>query len=182
MQLRLLINRYEVERCIQSIASALCPQVGEHTLFVVVLDGATPFAMRVLSCLNAIASHPQHLQYAFVKVGSYGGTRPSHLPRMSVSLPADVGDMDRVVVMEDIIDSGRTLSLVLDHLYKHPSTDTSNITVASLLRREGAPYIHHASVHGAEVKKGDFVVGCGLDYHGRYRMLDAVYALEGAPD
>ena len=110
----------------------------------------------------------------FVRASSYGaGAASSGAVRLVVELQDDIADAD-VILVEDIVDTGRTARVLLDHLAaRKPRT----LRLASLLdkpsRRETPIPIHYC---GFEIPD-EFVVGYGLDYAERYRNLPGISVL-----
>ena len=110
----------------------------------------------------------------FVRASSYGaGAASSGVVRISVELHDDIADAD-VILVEDIVDTGRTAGVLLDHLAaRKPRT----LRLASLLdkpsRRERPISIHY---RGFEIPD-QFVVGYGLDHAESYRNLPGISVL-----
>jgi hypoxanthine phosphoribosyltransferase len=142
--------------------------VGRDLLLVGVLKGA----VMVMADL-ARALHSQ-VQMDWMAVSSYGsGTRSSGVVRIMKDLDRDISDM-HVLVVEDVIDSGLTLSWLLRNL---KSRGPASVEVCTLLRKPDALR------NPVEVKyvgfdiPNEFVVGYGLDYAERYRALPFVGTL-----
>ena len=142
--------------------------VGRDILLVGVLKGA----VMVMADL-ARALHSQ-VQMDWMAVSSYGsGTRSSGVVRIMKDLDRDISDM-HVLVVEDVIDSGLTLSWLLRNL---KSRGPASVEVCTLLRKPDALR------NPVEVKyvgfdiPNEFVVGYGLDYAERYRALPFVGTL-----
>jgi hypoxanthine phosphoribosyltransferase len=110
----------------------------------------------------------------FLQVSSYGGeTRSSGDARVVRDLTADVAGR-RVVVVEDVVDTGRTLEKILGMLRdRRPES----LRVCALLRKPGARGGPPVDYVGFEIDDR-FVVGYGLDVAEEYRNLPYVAALE----
>jgi hypoxanthine phosphoribosyltransferase len=110
----------------------------------------------------------------FIRASSYGaGAVSSGVVEITVDLKEDIADAD-VVLVEDIVDTGRTAEVLLDHLAaRKPRT----LRLATLLdkpsRRETPISIHY---RGFEIPD-QFVVGYGLDYAESYRNLPGISVL-----
>lgn len=142
---------------------------GQDLLLVTVLKGAVMF---VTDLARAI---PLPTQLEFMAVSSYGSsTSSSGVVRILKDLDRDIADRD-VLIVEDIVDSGLTLSWLLRNLAtRHPRS----LRVCTLLRKPDAvrdgldiDYI------GFDIPN-EFVVGYGLDYAERYRDLPYIGTLD----
>jgi hypoxanthine phosphoribosyltransferase len=142
---------------------------GQDLLLVTVLKGAVMF---VTDLARAI---PLPTQLEFMAVSSYGSsTSSSGVVRILKDLDRDIADRD-VLIVEDIVDSGLTLSWLLRNLAtRHPRS----LRVCTLLRKPEAvrdgldiDYI------GFDIPN-EFVVGYGLDYAERYRDLPYIGTLD----
>jgi hypoxanthine phosphoribosyltransferase len=107
----------------------------------------------------------------WMAVSSYGsGTRSSGVVRILKDLDADLTGR-RVLIVEDIIDSGLTLSWLLTNL---KSRGPESVEICALLRKPEAAKVHvDVKYVGFEIPN-EFVVGYGLDYAERYRNLRSI--------
>jgi hypoxanthine phosphoribosyltransferase len=138
-------------------------------LLITVLKGAVMF---VTDLARAIALPTQ---FEFMAVSSYGSsTSSSGVVRILKDLDRDINDRD-VLIVEDVVDSGLTLSWLLRNLAtRHPHS----LRVCTLLRK---PDALRANVDIAYVGfdiPNEFVVGYGLDYDERYRDLPYIGTLD----
>ena len=142
---------------------------GEDLLLITVLKGAVMF---VTDLARAI---PLPTQLEFMAVCSYGSsTSSSGVVRILKDLDRDINDRD-VLIVEDIVDSGLTLSWLLRNL---ATRRPRSLRVCTLLRKPDAV---RADVDIAYVGfdiPNEFVVGYGLDYAERYRDLPFIGTLE----
>jgi hypoxanthine phosphoribosyltransferase len=141
----------------------------QDLLLVTVLKGAVFF---VTDLARAI---PLPTQLEFMAVSSYGSsTSSSGVVRILKDLDRDINDRD-VLIVEDIVDSGLTLSWLLRNLAtRHPRS----LRVCTLMRKPDAV---RADVDIAYVGfdiPNEFVVGYGLDYAERYRDLPYIGTLD----
>ena len=112
----------------------------------------------------------------FMSVSSYGaGTKSSGVVRIVKDLDEPLEGKD-VLVVEDIIDSGRTLSYLLEILDKRKPASLSLCTLLDKPDRRVREV--HVDYTGFEIPD-EFVVGYGLDYDQRYRNLPYVGIVEG---
>lgn len=142
---------------------------GKNPLVICVLKGAAPFMADLIKRISI------HMEMDFMAVSSYGAsTVSSGEVRIIKDLDASV-EGRHVLIVEDIIDSGLTLSYLLDLLRRRKAESTKIIT---LLDKP-----HHRKVDlkpdycGFEVPD-EFVVGYGLDYAERYRNLPFIGVLK----
>jgi hypoxanthine phosphoribosyltransferase len=141
---------------------------GKDLLLVGVLNGAV-MVMADLSRALTI-----HCQMDWMAVSSYGsGTKSSGVVQILKDLTTDVTGMD-VLLVEDIVDTGLTLSYLVSSLR---SRKPASLNVLTLLRKpEAARNPVHIAYVGFDIPN-EFVVGYGLDYDGLYRNLTSVGAL-----
>jgi hypoxanthine phosphoribosyltransferase len=141
----------------------------QDLLLVTVLKGAVMF---VTDLSRAI---PMPTQLEFMAVSSYGSsTSSSGVVRILKDLDRDINDRD-VLIVEDIVDSGLTLSWLLRNL---ATRRPRSLRVCALLRKPDAV---RADVDIAYVGfdiPNEFVVGYGLDYAERYRDLPYIGTLD----
>jgi hypoxanthine phosphoribosyltransferase len=144
-------------------------EAGQDLLLITVLKGAVMF---VTDLARAI---PVPTQFEFMAVSSYGSsTSSSGVVRILKDLDRDIQGRD-VLIVEDVVDSGLTLSWLLRNL---SSRQPRSLRVCTLLRK---PDARGANVEIAYVGfdiPNDFVVGYGLDYDERYRDLSYIGMLD----
>ena len=135
---------------------------GRQPLLVGVLKGAVMF----MSDLARALDRPSAME--FMAVSSYGsGTQSSGVVRILKDLDRDIAG-EHVLIVEDIIDSGLTLSWLLKNL---ASRQPASIEVVALLRKPDAVKVHVPVKYVGFDIPNEFVVGYGLDYAERYRDL-----------
>ena len=141
---------------------------GKELLLVGVLNGAV-MVMADLSRALTI-----HCQMDWMAVSSYGsGTKSSGVVQILKDLTTDVTGMD-VLLVEDIVDTGLTLSYLVSSLR---SRGPASLNVLTVLRKpEAARNPVDIAYVGFDIPN-EFVVGYGLDYDGLYRNLTSVGAL-----
>ncbi|MGZ8715322.1 MAG: hypoxanthine phosphoribosyltransferase [Mycobacterium sp.] len=143
---------------------------GQDLLLITVLKGAVFF---VTDLARAI---PLPTQLEFMAVSSYGSsTSSSGVVRILKDLDRDINDRD-VLIVEDIVDSGLTLSWLLRNLAtRHPRS----LRVCTLMRKPDAAVRGDVDIAyvGFDIPD-EFVVGYGLDYAERYRDLPYIGTLD----
>ena len=142
---------------------------GEDLLLLTVLKGAVMF---VTDLARAI---PLPTQLEFMAVSSYGSsTSSSGVGRILKDLDRDIHDR-HVLIVEDIVDSGLTLSWLLRNLAtRHPKS----LRVCTLLRKPDAVRADVDIEYVGFDIPNEFVVGYGLDYAERYRDLPYIGTLD----
>jgi hypoxanthine phosphoribosyltransferase len=142
---------------------------GEDLLLVTVLKGAVMF---VTDLARAI---PLPTQLEFMAVSSYGSaTSSSGVVRILKDLDRDIAGRD-VLIVEDIVDSGLTLSWLLRNL---ATRQPRSLRVCTLLRKPEAVRTDvDISYVGFDIPN-EFVVGYGLDFAERYRDLPYIGTLD----
>jgi hypoxanthine phosphoribosyltransferase len=162
-----LIPAQELQAKIAELAHAVAADHTVHSppLLVCVLKGAVMFVTDFARALPI----PSELE--FMAVTSYGSaTSSSGVVRILKDLDRDITGR-RVIIVEDIIDSGLTLSWLLRNL---ATRGPASIEVVALLRKPEAIKVEvDVRYVGFDIPT-DFVVGYGLDYNERYRDLPFV--------
>nr|WP_241895871.1 hypoxanthine phosphoribosyltransferase [Jatrophihabitans sp. GAS493] len=131
-------------------------------LLVGVLKGAVMF----MSDLARALQRPSTME--FMAVSSYGSsTTSSGVVRILKDLDRDISGQ-HVLIVEDIIDSGLTLSWLLKNLH---SRNPASVEIVTLLRKPDAIKVEVPVRYVGFDIPNDFVVGYGLDYNERYRDL-----------
>jgi hypoxanthine phosphoribosyltransferase len=159
----------EVELGIRSVAAQITAAFSErYPLLLCVMNGAVYFCGRLLPLLR----FPLHLDY--VHASRYGdevagrGLRWRAEPRESVRGRA-------VIIVDDILDVGETLAAIKSKVLELGAASCHVAVLADKVTGKPKPVI--ADFVGVQVPDR-FVFGCGLDAHGSWRNLPAIYALK----
>lgn len=166
----ILISREDIANKCKEIGRQLTKEYdGKFPLAIGVLKGAMPFMSDVLRHTEI------HLEMDFMDVTSYGGKmRSSGEVKIVKDLDTKVEGRD-LLIIEDIIDSGLTLSYLVD-LFKYRKARSIKI-VTLLDKPSGRTAAIKADLIGFEVPN-EFVVGYGLDYEEKYRNLPYIGVLK----
>ena len=158
-----LISEGDIAARITELAAEVdADYAGREPLLVGVLKGAAMF----MSDLARAMSRPTTME--FMAVSSYGSaTTSSGVVRILKDLDRDVAGTD-ILIVEDIIDSGLTLSWLLKNLR---ARNPRSIEIITLLRKPDAVKVHVPVKYVGFDIPNEFVVGYGLDYAERYRDL-----------
>jgi hypoxanthine phosphoribosyltransferase len=144
----------------------------ESLLLVGVLKGAVMF---MADFARALGRYGPPVELEFMAVSSYGqGTTSSGVVRILKDLDRDVAGR-RIVVVEDIVDSGLTLSWLLKYL---ESRSAASIDVVALLRKPAAVRVQVPVRYVGFDLPNEFVVGYGLDHMERYREMPYLAVLK----
>lgn len=140
---------------------------GKKPLFIAILNGSFMFAADLFRQLEVEA------EISFIKIASYKGMRSTGNVVSSIGLDLDIHGRDLVIV-EDIVDTGKTLHHFLPTL-KHQQP--SSLRIATLLHKPEATEFSLTLDYVGFSIPNKFVVGYGLDYDGLGRNYGAIYQL-----
>lgn len=169
---KVLISERDIQHEIQVIARELDEEYADDNPLVVgVLKGAVIFMVDVMEAMKI------PLEIDFMAISSYGtSTKSSGVVRIVKDLNAEI-EGRRVIIVEDIVDSGLTLKYLLDLLERRKPRD---IRVVALLKKNKDDAVEVQVDRVAFEIPDEFVVGYGLDYAEAYRNLPYVAILDPA--
>ncbi len=169
---KVLITEEELQDKIKELASQLEQEYKDKfPLAVGVLKGAMPFMSDLLKRIDA------HLEMDFMDVSSYGNsTVSSGEVKIIKDLDASVEGRD-ILIIEDIIDSGLTLSYLAE-LFRYRKA--KSISIVTLLDKPTGRKADITPDYTGFIVPDEFVVGYGLDYAERYRNLPYIGILKPA--
>lgn len=167
--LTLLIPPGEIKSLVEKIAQGIrADYAAKRPVLIGVLKGAFVF----ISDLARAAGLP--VEVDFVQAASYaGGSKARHEVLIINDITMDINGRD-VIVVEGIIDSGRTVKALLEHF---SAKAPASIRVCALLSRNGGSSQVRIDYSGKGIDKG-FVAGYGMDYKEKYRNLPGIYIVE----
>jgi len=140
---------------------------GKTPLFISILSGAFVFASDLMRAFDG------DCEVSFVKLSSYAGTKSSGSVQTVMGLEKDLHGR-HLIVVEDIVDTGRTLHFFIDHLRQQ--NPASICTITFLRKPDAAEFPVAVDYVGFDIENR-FVVGYGLDYEGLGRNLPGIYQL-----
>ncbi|EST38997.1 hypoxanthine phosphoribosyltransferase [Streptomycetaceae bacterium MP113-05] len=166
---QVLLSKEEIDARLAELAEQIDAEyAGKEVLLVGVLKGA----VMVMADLARAVRTPATMDW--MAVSSYGaGTQSSGVVRILKDLDTDIQDR-HVLIVEDIIDSGLTLSWLLSNL---GSRGPASLEVCALLRKPDAAKVAIETKWVGFDIPNEFVVGYGLDYAEKYRNLPFVGTL-----
>jgi hypoxanthine phosphoribosyltransferase len=140
---------------------------GKKPLFVAILNGSFMFASDLFKAITIEA------EICFIKLASYKGTKSTGQVITAIGLDTDMHGR-HVVILEDIVDTGKTLSEFLPQLeHQQPAS----LKIAALLHKpEATVYPIKVDYLGFSVPN-KFLLGYGLDYDGLGRNMPSIYKL-----
>lgn len=162
------ISEEEIEqKCFEIAAKINKDYERQKPLFIAILNGSFVFAADLFRHISIDA------EISFIKLASYKGTTSSGNVITAIGLDERVKDR-HVIILEDILDTGRTLYQFLPELYNQ---NPLSLKIVTLLTKPSARLFDvQPDYVGFEIPD-KFVVGYGLDYDGLGRNIPAIYQL-----
>jgi len=167
-QFKSYLEKETIQIEVERIASELNRDyTGKNPLFIAILNGSFMFASDLFKLIKVPA------EICFIKLASYKGTQSTGQVITAIGLDRDLFERD-VVIIEDIVDTGKTLTAFLPQLeHQQPRS----LKICSLLHKKAATtYPVQIDYLGFEIPDL-FVVGYGLDYNGFGRNLNKIMQL-----
>lgn len=165
--MRVLIKHEEIVEMCQRIGLEITKDyAGKEPLIVCVLKGSLPFHAELIKHIDL------PLEIDFIQASSYnGGTETSGVVTIKKDLDCNIEGRD-VILVEDIVDSGYTLSLLTKELSKrNPKT----LKVVSMLDKPSNRKVEFEADYVGKTIENLFVIGFGLDLDEKYRNLQDIY-------
>ncbi len=139
-------------------------------VLICILKGSLPFTAELMKRINL------PIELEFMKVSSYGtSTASSGVINLHLDLHRDDLSEADFIVVEDIVDSGRTLSYLVRYLSERGA---NSVRTCTLLDKPDRRTVNFSPDYCGEVIEDYFVVGFGLDYDEKYRNLPYVGILK----
>ncbi|GGG07895.1 hypothetical protein GCM10010912_60650 [Paenibacillus albidus] len=166
----ILISEEEIQQRIRELGAQLSIEyAGRTPLVICVLKGAFIFMADLVKVITV------PVEMDFMAVSSYGAsTKSSGVVKIIKDLDVPVEGRD-VLIVEDIIDSGLTLSYLIELLQ---ARNSKSISVVTLFDKPAGRTVNLEAGYTGFVLPDEFVVGYGLDYAERYRNLPYVGVLK----
>ncbi len=167
---RVLIGEADLKRRVKELASAIEKDYkGESITMICILSGASIFFADLVRELDL------SVQFEFMSVSSYGsGTVSSGEVKILKDVNHPVAGKN-IIIVEDIIDSGCTLSYLKRILLQR---EPKSIRVCTILDKPSRRKVDFKGDYVGFEIPDEFVIGYGLDYDGKYRNLKDVCVLE----
>lgn len=174
---RILWTEQQISQRISELASQITLDFNNNPLSPVIIGVATGAFLFLADLVRKI---PLPVTVDFIRVSSYGsGTQSNGAPLISFDLKLDIQGK-HVILVEDIVDTGNTLSCLITHL---KSKGASSISVCTLLDKPSRRKVNFELLGKGKYYCGFecpdfFVVGYGLDFAEHYRNLPYVGVLK----
>ncbi len=162
------IPEYEILKRVKEIAEQISRDMeGRNPLLLVVLNGSFVFAADLMRNMTIPC------EISFVKLASYRGISSTGKINEIIGLNQDILGRT-VIIVEDIVDSGKTMQRMIDILGTHKP---ESIHICTLLLKPDNLEVPLEIEYSAFRIPNDFVVGYGLDYDQQGRQLRDIYTL-----
>jgi hypoxanthine phosphoribosyltransferase len=169
-RIKVMLTEEEVDARIKQIGDQISKDYeGKSVHLICVLKGGSFFMCELAKRISVPVS------FDFMSVSSYGGdTKSSGVVKIVKDLDESIRGKD-VIIVEDIVDSGRTLSYLMELLSQR---GPASLRLCTLLDKPDRRVVDvHVDYTGFDIPD-EFVVGYGLDYDQRYRNLPYIGVIE----
>ena len=163
-----LIPKQAISQRIKEIANEISSLYhNKNPILIGILNGSFIFMSDLIRQLSI------DCEVDFIKISSYLGRKSTGNIKMSKGLDLDIEDRS-VIIVEDIIDTGKSISYLYDYI---SNLNPKDIAVISLLAKKTISKLNfNIDFIGFEISS-EFVVGYGLDYNQKLRNLKSIYKL-----
>lgn len=168
-EINVLINKTKLEKRIEEMGKQIQKDYeGKESVFIGILKGSVMFMSELAKNIkNSVALD-------FMDVSSYEGTESTGEIKINKDIRDSIEGKD-VIIVEDIIDTGRTLTYVRDYLkQKNPNS----VKIATMLSKPSRRVMELQVDYIGFAIEDKFVVGYGLDYNEKYRNLPYIGYIE----
>jgi hypoxanthine phosphoribosyltransferase len=163
------LSDQEIQEGIKKVATTINQEyVGKKPLFIAILNGSFMFAADLFKEVTIDA------EICFIKLASYKGTQSTGHVITSIGLDSNITDR-HIIVVEDIIDTGKTLHTFLPQLVNQ---QPASLKICTLLHKPEATVYELSIDYCIFSIPNKFVVGYGLDYDGFGRNSKEIYQLK----
>lgn len=168
-EIKVLINEARLDGRLEELAKQIEKDYdGKEILFLGVLKGSAVFMVELAKKIK------NNVEFEFIEIISYEGTESTNKIKINKDITGKIEGKD-VIIIEDIIDTGRTLSYLVEYLKKQK---IKSLKIATLLSKPSRRVIE-LDVDYIGFKIDDvFVIGYGLDYNQKYRNLPYIGYIE----
>ncbi len=171
---KILISNDEIKVGIQKAADWINETYkGKKVLFLGILKGCIPFFGEIITKINL------DCEIDFMSANSFhGGTSASTEPLLKLDVSVDVKDKE-IIILEDIIDTARTLSKIVQLL---ESRGAKKVSIVTLLDKREKRLVNLHADYSCFVIPDLFIVGFGLDYQEELRNIPHIYTVKDNKD
>ena len=168
-EIKVLINEEQINERLNKLANQIMKDYeGKDIVFLCILKGSIIFTVELAKRIK------NNIQFEFIEVSSYENDESTGKIKLNKDISTSIEGKE-VIIIEDIVDTGRTLSYLKEHLLqKNPKT----LKICTLLDKPCRRVVQiEADYIGFEIEN-KFVVGYGLDYNQNYRNLNYIGYIE----
>ncbi len=167
--MNVLINEAKLQMRIKEIARQIEKDYdGKEIVFLGILKGSLPFLWELAKNIK------NDIRFEFIEASSYEGTESTGTVKINKDIKDSIEGKD-VIIVEDIVDTGRTLTFLKQYLLeKKPNS----LKIAALLSKPSRRVMEIGVDYIGFQIEDKFVVGFGLDYDQKYRNLPYVGYIE----
>ena len=160
--INILINKPRLEKRLDELAKEIEKDYkGQDIVFLGILKGSVPFMWELAKRIK------NNINFEFIEVSSYEGTENTGKVTLHKDIKQSIEGKD-VIIVEDIVDTGRTLDFLLEHL---KSKNPNSVKIATLLSKPSRRVIElNVDYIGFQIED-KFVIGFGLDDNQNLRNL-----------
>ena len=169
--IRTIFTEEEVNRKITEVAEQINRDYqGKEVHLICILKGGAMFMCELAKRLTVPVT------FDFMSVSSYGGgTESTGIVRIIKDLDEPIEDKN-VLIVEDIVDTGKTLGYLKEMLYKRKAKDIKIVTLLDKPSRRTEKFVQ--ADYTCFVIPDEFVIGYGLDYDQKYRNFPYIGVVE----
>ncbi len=170
--LKVMIDQKTLEDRIAEVGKAISEDYkGRELVLICVLKGSVMFMSQLCKSIDCMAT------MEFMVVSSYGGsTISSGNVRIKKDLDDDITGKD-VIIIEDIVDTGRTLSFLKEYLLTEKKA--GSVKICTMLDKPARRVVSVETDYSCFNIEDEFVMGYGLDYDQQYRNLPYIAYFDG---
>ena len=162
------LSESEIQQAVRTVANKIAADYKDDVpIFVGVLNGSFMFVSDLMK------AYPHPCEVSFVRLSSYQGLTSTGIVETLLDVPENIEGRS-VIILEDIIDTGRTLQKLV-HLFS--KTNAKEFKIASLFYKPDVYKGEYAIDYFGLAIPDNFIVGYGLDYKEQGRNLKEVYQL-----
>lgn len=170
ISLKPLLSRDQINERVKELGTVISKDYKDlNPVLIAVLNGSFIFAGDLVRNMNIVH------EIDFIKISSYTNGGTSGDISLMKDLSADISARE-VIIVEDIIDTGRSLSFLEKHIAQYNPSDVKKCALIDKKERREVKNIS-ATYTGFEINEG-FLVGYGMDYKGWGRNINGIYKLD----
>lgn len=168
-KIKILISEAELQKRVEELAKQISEDYkGKNITFICILKGSVFFTVDLAKNI------PSNVEFEFIRVSSYHGTESTGKIELKLDLKGDIGGKD-VIIIEDIVDTGRTLSYLKEHL---KAKKPNSLKICTLLDKKERRVCEIEPEYVGFNIPDKFVLGYGLDVDEEYRNLPYIGYIE----